>query len=93
MNRTVRVVIEGGVQGVGYRAWVEAEAIARGLSGWVRNRRDGTVEAAFKGDRARVEAMIAACRAGPRLARVENVNVADVEPDEVLAGFRVMPTA
>jgi len=92
MTQAVRVIIDGRVQGVGYRAWVETEAMSRGLSGWVRNRRDGTVEAAFQGDEASVAAMIAACRSGPRMARVENVDVTALETEKVLDGFRTLPT-
>ena len=64
------VVVRGRVQGVGYRAFVEDEAYSRGLHGWVRNRRDGSVEAVFAGPRSAVEAMIEACRRGPMSARV-----------------------
>ena len=63
--RTVHVVISGLVQGVGYRAWVEREATDRRLSGWVRNRRGGDVEAVLSGEAADVAAMLAACSAGP----------------------------
>ena len=59
------VVVQGRVQGVGYRAFVEDEAMRRRLRGWVRNRRDGSVEAVFAGPRTVVEAMIEACRHGP----------------------------
>ena len=59
------VLIRGRVQGVGYRAWTERTACERGLGGWVRNRRDGAVEAVFMGETAAVDAMLAACRAGP----------------------------
>ena len=77
----VHIRVTGTVQGVGYRAFVEREAVSRGLSGWVRNRRDGSVEAVLSGESAVVEAMIAACLAGPRLARVERVErIAVVEP-------------
>jgi acylphosphatase len=64
------VTIRGRVQGVGYRAWVEYEAIARDLDGWVRNRRDGSVEAVFAGRGDVVSEMVAACRRGPPSARV-----------------------
>jgi acylphosphatase len=70
-----RVVVRGRVQGVGYRAWTEEAALRRDLDGWVRNRRDGTVEAIFSGPAEAVEAMIAACRQGPRGARVDAVDV------------------
>jgi acylphosphatase len=68
-----RVLVRGRVQGVGYRAWTEHEARQRGLGGWVRNRRDGSVEAVFAGDAVTVDAMLSACRRGPPAARVEDV--------------------
>ena len=70
------VVTRGRVQGVGYRAFVEEEALRRGLEGWVRNRRDGTVEAAFSADDETMAAMLEACRRGPPAARIEAVDVA-----------------
>lgn len=69
------VLITGDVQGVGYRFWVMQQATERGLAGWVRNQDDGRVEALFYGPGSEVEAMIAACRKGPRAARVESVRV------------------
>ena len=66
------VVIRGRVQGVGYRAWAEYTALERGLEGWVRNRRDGSVEAVFAGPPEAVAAMIAACRHGPSGSRVDS---------------------
>ena len=86
------VTISGRVQGVGYRAWVERQAAARGLSGWVRNRRDGAVETVFSGDAQAVEAMIADCRIGPRAAFVLDVRTEDYAGPP-LTGFRVLPTA
>jgi acylphosphatase len=71
----IRLVVRGRVQGVGYRAWVEHEALRLGLEGWVRNRRDGTVEAVFSGADNAVATMIEACRQGPRAAVVEAVDV------------------
>ncbi|GLQ53735.1 acylphosphatase [Devosia nitrariae] len=70
---TVHVFISGRVQGVGFRIWVETEALSRGLEGWVRNLRDGRVEAVFHGERHAVEAMVEACRDGPPLAGVSSV--------------------
>ena len=71
-----RIVVRGRVQGVGYRAWTEDTAILNGLDGWVRNRRDGAVEAVFAGSAEAVDAMIDACRRGPESARVEAVDAA-----------------
>ena len=68
------VVARGRVQGVGYRAFVEEEALRRGLEGWVRNRRDGTVEAVFSGAGETIAAAIEACRRGPPAALVETVD-------------------
>jgi acylphosphatase len=75
MSGTIHhVTIRGRVQGVGYRAWVEDEATACGLEGWVRNRRDGSVEAVFAGSAEAVTAMIEACRRGPSSARVDAID-------------------
>jgi acylphosphatase len=93
MIRTVHIIVAGRVQGVGYRAWMEQEASARGLSGWVRNRRDGSVEALFSGETMVVDAMTEACRSGPRMALVENVTVVDTLADRDSRGFRTIATA
>jgi acylphosphatase len=92
MARTVHARITGIVQGVGYRAFVERTAHRLDLAGWVRNRRDGSVEAVFAGEAATIEAMIAACRNGPRMARVDETLVEDIVPDRPLDGFEVLPT-
>ena len=84
--KTVRLRISGRVQMVGYRAWAIEAATDLGLRGWVRNRRDGTVEAVVSGPADAVEAMIAACRRGPPAARVAAVEVAE-DDDEGSAGF------
>ena len=91
------VMIRGRVQGVGYRYWVEQKAMARSLEGWVRNRRDGSVEAVFAGPADAVSGIIALCRRGPASARVDAVAEepanADVlrlrRPEE---RFSVLPT-
>ena len=87
----VRVRIAGRVQGVWYRGWAIDEAEARGLRGWVRNRRDGSVEALFVGAQRQVEAMIEACRHGPPAARVDQV-VREPAADDGSTGFRQAPT-
>jgi acylphosphatase len=78
-----RVSVRGRVQRVGYRAWTERAALERGLQGWVRNRRDGSVEAVFAGPAAVVEEMIAACRRGPFGAEVAALEQEDVAASEV----------
>jgi acylphosphatase len=79
---TIRhIVSRGRVQGVGYRAFVAEQAMALDLEGWVRNRRDGTVEAVFAGSDAAVAGVIAACRRGPYGARVDAVDERDGEAE------------
>ncbi len=82
MSGAIRqVTITGRVQGVGYRAWVEHRARAHDLEGWVRNRRDGSVEALFAGPADVVSEMVASCRRGPSSARVEAVREEPAGPD------------
>lgn len=68
------IIVRGRVQGVGYRAWIECEAIERGLAGWARNRRDGTVEAVLSGSEADVAGLIEKCQHGPGMARVTAID-------------------
>ena len=96
--RIVRLTIRGYVQGVGYRAFVEDEAIARGLKGWVRNCRDGSVEAVIAGEPQEVDAMAAACRRGPRPARVDAIEIVEADEKALAArrpgeDFSMLPTA
>ena len=91
------VVVHGRVQGVGFRAFVEDTAERLGVDGWVRNRRDGTVEALFTGALEAVDAMIEACRGGPPGARVALVDQREGEAGALAlrsAGeaFSVLPT-
>jgi acylphosphatase len=74
-SRSVRVRISGLVQGVNFRAWTQRRATELGLSGWVRNVANGDVEAVFSGPASAVDTMLAACRAGPRHARVDGIEI------------------
>jgi acylphosphatase len=89
--RTVRLVITGRVQGVGYRIWAERTARSLGVRGWVRNRTDGSVELLATGDNGAITALIEACRRGPRAALVTDLIVDDAE-DDGSAGFSAKPT-
>ncbi|HWA20666.1 MAG TPA: acylphosphatase [Devosia sp.] len=89
--KAVRVRITGRVQGVGYRAWTEQEAIARGLRGWVRNRTDGSVEALIAGPESIVDDMLSNFRTGPRMAEVDDVSTVPAD-DPGGIGFRTLPT-
>jgi acylphosphatase len=92
VGKSVRVHIRGRVQGVWYRAWTAQEATKRGVRGWVRNRRDGSVEALFMGDAGAVDDLIEACRDGPELARVESIEVT-ADAGETLDGFEQRSSA
>lgn len=90
-TRTVRLRVVGRVQGVGYRAFVDMRANELGLTGWVRNRTDGSVEAVMQGTHVQVEQMLALCRKGPPAARVERIEISDEEIG-AFEGFEVRPT-
>jgi acylphosphatase len=79
-TRRARVRVRGAVQGVFFRAETRDRARSLGVTGWVRNVPDGSVEAVFEGDAARVESMIDWCRRGPRGAAVADVEVFDEDP-------------
>jgi acylphosphatase len=93
----VRIVVHGRVQGVWYRGWTVDHARARGLAGWVRNRRDGTVEALLVGLNPVVRDMIEVCRSGPVAARVIGIEEYEVSREDVSAealhGFDQRPTS
>jgi acylphosphatase len=76
-----RVVVHGEVQGVFFRDSTQREAESKGVAGWVANRSDGAVEAVFEGDADAVQAMVDFARSGPRRADVDDVEVADQEPE------------
>ena len=98
MSATIRqVTIRGRVQGVGYRYWLEHQAVAHDLEGWVRNRRDGSVEALFAGPEDVVSNMVASCRRGPSSARVAAVDQRPGDADALNLRrpgerFSVLPT-
>jgi len=84
-----RLVVTGRVQGVAFRAATVDEARRLGLAGWVRNLADGRVEALAEGDRPAVEAFVAWCRRGPRLARVDDLQVTWETPRGDLGAFDI----
>ena len=93
MALQARLIVTGRVQGVGYRDWLQEMAERLGLTGWVRNRFDGSVEAVIVGEEAAVGRMIEACRQGPRLARVDALDVEPLDLDILPQGFTRRPTA
>lgn len=99
MAQVIRhVSVRGRVQGVGYRAFVEREALAVGVEGWVRNCHDGSVEAVFSGSPDIVDRLIAVCRRGPYAARVDALDdrpadAIELRPRRTGERFSVLPTA
>jgi acylphosphatase len=83
-----RVLVEGHVQAVGFRASCLRRAAQAGLAGWVRNTEHGDVEAVFEGSPPAVDELVAWCREGPAWARVDRIEVSD-EPPRAEAGFRI----
>jgi len=88
--RTAKLRVEGNVQGVGFRNWTQRLAVQLGLTGWVRNRRDGSVEIVVHGPVLAVEDAIARCKIGPRSAKVTALTVDETEIPDV-EGFAVLP--
>lgn len=90
--RSVRVIVSGRVQGVGYRWFVRETATTCGIVGWVRNRRDGTVEAELHGDGEALDDVLSALRQGPRSARVDALQITDIGLGRQ-DGFEIRPMA
>ena len=90
-----RVLVDGHVQGVGYREFTRRAALSLGVSGWVRNRYGGAVEALIRGPPAAVEALVAEMREGPRFADVNSVSVAELDetPGDDGGAFVIRATA
>lgn len=86
--RSLKIVVSGRVQGVGFRAFLADEARRHGISGWARNLADGRVEVLAHGADAAVEAMIAACRSGPAGAEVSGLETSEAEKP-AMAGFMI----
>lgn len=91
--KRMHLIIKGKVQGVYYRQSSKDMADSLGLSGWVRNRQDGSVEAVVEGDADAVNAFLEWCHTGPVHARVDGIDSTDAEPADLSGGFAVRPTA
>jgi acylphosphatase len=81
-----RLMIRGTVQGIGFRVWIEHQAMSLDLKGWVRNRRDGAVEVLLAGPQPTIAVMIERCWKGPPLAKVKSIDIEDAAPADL--GFR-----
>ena len=89
MIRRVRIVVRGRVHGVGFRACTQATATQLGVTGYVRNRPDGTAEIEAEGARANLDRLIAWCRTGPSMARVDSLEVEESVPAGEWTDFQV----
>ncbi|MGF6821206.1 acylphosphatase [Microbacterium sp. ZKA21] len=85
---SINVVVTGRVQGVGYRWFVHELAVSHDVSGWVRNRRDGAVEAELHGDQAQIDDIVRAMRTGPPHAHVDTVELREI-PRQTNHGFEI----
>lgn len=92
MTSAVHLRITGRVQGVGYRAWAQKTARKMNLTGWVRNLTDGSVEALAQGPKDVIEQFVAACQAGPMLARVTAVDTKLIPETETFSEFEQRET-
>ncbi len=90
--QTRQIRVTGRVQGVGYRDALRREALRLGVSGWARNRGDGSVEALLQGEAAALDNLVAWARRGPRLAEVAGVEQISAEFGRVYAGFEILPS-
>ncbi len=91
--KTIRIMISGRVQGVGYRAWFRDQAERLRCSGWVRNRRDGTVEVLVSGEGECIRQLVEAAARGPAMAEVDSVVCGDGLREEVADGrMEIRPT-
>jgi acylphosphatase len=88
--RICRVIITGRVQGVGFRAWTGKQAMALGLSGYVRNLPNGKVEVLLSGESLIIDKMLDLCRLGPRLASVTNIDVTEISDVPPSNGFNIL---
>ena len=89
MVQAKRYIVRGRVQGVGFRWFVEREAHILGISGWVRNNHDGSVEVLAQGTRDQLSGLHSRLREGPRAARVDAVEVCEASPVAGLSSFRI----
>ncbi len=89
MKQRLRAFVEGRVQGVAFRWFVDRESSRLGLGGWVRNRADGRVEVLAEGDRGTLEQLLACLGRGPRLARVDRIDVLWEDPTGEFTEFRI----
>lgn len=92
MTQTKHLLIYGKVQNVGFRYWVNQKATAIGISGFIRNRLDGTVEAVISGDEEHVKGILHDCHQGPNAAEVDEIIVYDIEEDYPSTGFSISKT-
>ena len=84
------LIISGKVQGVGFRYWMQNFAVNNNISGWVRNKSSGDVEALIIGQEKEVQKIIKQCKIGPSLATIQNIQINDYDQDYLKEGFNII---
>ncbi|WP_282034323.1 acylphosphatase [Metabacillus indicus] len=88
--KTIHLIVHGHVQGVGFRYFAQSAAQSKKVTGWVRNKEDGTVEAAAQGTENQLQSFVDTLRSGNRYARVEEIKVSEADQDQTYAGFKII---
>lgn len=88
--KTIHLIIHGHVQGVGFRYFAQSAAQTEKVTGWVRNKVDGTVEALAQGTEKQLESFVHTLRSGNRYARVEEIEISEAQQDQTYAGFKII---
>lgn len=91
--KQAHIFISGYVHGVGFRRFIQKEAKALGLNGWVRNLHDRRVEALVQGEKEKIDKLVKKCESGPMMAQVNSINLKIQEIDQLLDGFEILGTA
>lgn len=87
--KSIRLIISGYVQGVGFRAFVKKNARQLGVTGWVLNREDGAVEALLQGEKAILDTLIAILRIGPEVSKVDDIVIKEMNSKELFSSFEI----
>ncbi|MEK3806156.1 acylphosphatase [Metabacillus sp. SLBN-84] len=88
--KTIHLIVHGHVQGVGFRYFAQSAAQSEKVTGWVKNKEDGTVEAVAQGTENQLDSFVHTLRSGNRYAQVEEIKVSEVEQDQTHAGFKII---
>ncbi|MDX8289178.1 acylphosphatase [Metabacillus indicus] len=88
--KTIHLIVYGHVQGVGFRYFAQNSALSEKVTGWVKNKEDGTVEAVAQGTENQLESFVRSLRSGNRYARVEEIKVSEADQEQTYTGFKII---